>query len=306
MSYEFLKSILDTIIDNIAVTDQSGTIVFVNKSWIEFGLRNGIPETKNWIGSNYFRVCSPTINNQDTQCLDIIDGFRKILNYQQKEVHFEYPCHSPQEKRWFLMRITSFQLKDQRFIVMSHTDITQRKLAQEHIIHISHVDDLTKLYNRRYFNEFFTNEWKRCIRGQNPISLALADIDYFKRLNDTFGHNAGDGCLKTISEIMERHTQRPSDLCARYGGDEFVILHGNSTLDESMTPIKKLANEITKCEIPNPESPIRSFVSVSIGLATTFPKANSNKEDFIKAADKLLYSAKQLGRNRIESAIIDL
>ncbi|MES9851387.1 MAG: sensor domain-containing diguanylate cyclase [Candidatus Thiodiazotropha sp. L084R] len=293
----FHNSILDTITDHIAVLDKSGVIVYVNKSWIEFGLNNGLSTQKEWLGVNYIENCKINIEDDTPLLAEVIQD---ILENRRSNYYLEYPCHSDTEQRWFLMRVTRFFSENELFIIIEHTNITERKLAEEHVIRLSQIDSLTGLANRRYFDDFFDSEWKRCTRSEMPISLAMIDIDYFKLLNDFSGHRAGDKCLKEISDILKNYTKRPTDICSRYGGDEFMIVYGNTVQDESLVLMLKLMDEIKKLEIPNPNSPINNTISVSIGLVTTYPDVDSNIEELIQASDRLLYKAKEGGRNYIE------
>ncbi|MCG7903976.1 sensor domain-containing diguanylate cyclase [Candidatus Thiodiazotropha endoloripes] len=300
-TFDFLNLVLDTITDHIAVIDDQGTIIYVNKSWIDFGLSNGIPENTEWVGVNYFDACAPRDGAEE---LSVKSDIEDVINGKTRSFYHEYPCHSPTEKRWFQMRVNALEFDKSRIVIIDHSNITERKIAEEQALYLSRIDSLTGLSNRRHFDDFLTDEWKRCIRSQMPITMAMIDIDFFKHLNDSSGHHAGDECLETISDIMKEFAKRPSDVCARYGGDEFVIVYGNSAMDESLVLMLKLMDTIRKKEIPNPDSPISSNITVSIGLATAYPDIDSTEEDIIKAADTLLYKAKDGGRDHIEFATI--
>ncbi|MEW8240155.1 MAG: diguanylate cyclase [Candidatus Thiodiazotropha taylori] len=300
-TFDFLKVVLDTITDHISVIDDQGTIIYVNKSWIEFGSSNGIPQDTEWVGINYFDACAP---REDPETMAVKSNIEAVINGKSSSYYHEYPCHSPLEDRWFLMRVTSLEFNGSRIVVIAHSNITERKDAEQQALHLSITDSLTGLSNRRHFDKFLTDEWKRCIRSQMPITLAMIDVDFFKHLNDSHGHHAGDECLGIISDILKEFAKRPSDVCARYGGDEFVIVYGNSAMDESLVLMLKLMDTIRKQEIPNPDSPISSTITVSIGLATAYPGIDSTEEEIIQAADKLLYKAKDGGRDHIEFATL--
>ena len=300
-TFDFLKLVLDTLTDHIAVIDDQGTIVYVNKSWLDFGHSNGVDRNTKWVGSNYFDACG---SQENTDGMKARTGIESVISGAKKAFYYEYPCHTSTGKRWFLMRVNGIEHGSSRIAIIDHSNITERKIAEQQAVHLSRTDSLTGLSNRRHFDEFLANEWKRCIRSQMPITLAMIDIDFFKHLNDSLGHHAGDESLEIISGIMKQFAKRPSDVCARYGGDEFVVVYGNSAMDESLVVILKLMDSIRKKEIPNPESPISSSVTVSIGLATAYPGLDSTEEDIIKAADRLLYKAKDAGRDHIEFATI--
>ena len=132
-----------------------------------------------------------------------------------------------------------------------------------------------------------------------PISLAIVDLDHFKLLNDTYGHQAGDSCLKSIGQVLKTFATRPGDLCARYGGEEFAIVYGNTHLDKAQILINKLLDDIRLLNIANEKSPTLPILTASIGLSTMHPNKENNESELIKEADELLYSAKNNGRNQV-------
>jgi len=297
-SSAFLKSVLDTITEHVVVIDRNGDIQYVNRSWVRFGRDNncliGV-----WDGINYLAACEKSAAMGDEFGLEAGEGIKKIIAGEQEGFYFEYPCHSPAEIRWFVMRVTSFQLEENVYYVISHQNITERKLAEEKVLSLSRLDGLTNIANRRYFDEFFHNEWERCARLNMPISLAIIDVDYFKLLNDTYGHLVGDECLKKIGNTLKRFSRRPGDICARYGGEEFSMVFGNLGIDASLDIVNKLLEAIRELKIPNEKSPISPTITVSIGLATMHPRDHIDEKQLITIADKLLYAAKDSGRNRI-------
>ncbi|MBC8237749.1 MAG: sensor domain-containing diguanylate cyclase [Helicobacteraceae bacterium] len=299
-SYEFLKSVLDTITEHIVVIDEKGDILFVNKSWSSFGQDNSCAINDSWNGINYLEECDRAAAMGDNFGVEAGKGIRSIINTDEESFYFEYPCHSPKEKRWFMMHVTSFFMEDANCFVISHQNITERKLAEEKVLNQSRIDGLTDIPNRRYFNEFLDEEWKRCRRLGLPISLVIIDLDHFKLLNDTYGHQAGDECLQSVGKILKEFGgARPGDLCARYGGEEFAIVYGNTTLDEAKILASKLLDEIRSLNIPNEKSLLLPTLTASIGLATMYPNENNSETLLIKKSDELLYSAKENGRNQI-------
>jgi diguanylate cyclase (GGDEF)-like protein/PAS domain S-box-containing protein len=300
-SREFLRLVLDSITEQIAVIDSAGDIQFVNKSWMFFGSRNAGVIGDKWVGVNYLEECDKASSTGDDYGTNAGKGIRGVIDKRQSIFYFEYPCHSPGEKRWFMMRVTSFDLAGKEYFVISHQNITERKLAEEAVENMAKIDGLTGIYNRRTFDEFLDNEWRRCLRFKKPICLAIIDLDHFKLLNDTYGHQMGDECLVKIGELLKLFSNRPSDLCSRYGGEEFAIIWGDSTLEQAKQLSDRLLKEIIDLNIPNTNSPTEKYVTASIGLAEMVPDRESKTNDLIAKADGMLYKAKELGRNQVVS-----
>lgn len=297
-SYSFSKLILDSIREQIVVIDQGGKILFCNRAWVEFGEKNGYL-SKYWLGTNYLKACDDAAASGDELGKTAAHGIREVIAKRVDEFYLEYPCHSPDEKRWFMMRVTPLFWEGAGYLVVSHRNITERKMIEEQIVNLSRLDGLTNITNRKYFDEFLDEEWRRCARLNLPITLALLDVDHFKLLNDYYGHQAGDDCLIKIGEAMSKIINRPSDLSARFGGDEFSLTFGNTTIEQALVLINKLVKDIHDLKIPNEQSPTNPLVTVSIGLGMMKPNRENNIKDLISLADKHLYLAKDLGRNRV-------
>ena len=170
-----------------------------------------------------------------------------------------------------------------------------RRNAADHLM--AETDPLTRLANRRKFDEAFNEEWNRCQRLGSPLSLIMADVDHFKEYNDTYGHKAGDLCLCRIAEILQNHTRRTGELAARYGGEEFTVLLPHLDAAGAFS----LAETIRKTiGWPAKDKAGRSGreITISMGIATTIPREEEKPENLILAADKAMYEAKRSGRNR--------
>jgi diguanylate cyclase (GGDEF)-like protein/PAS domain S-box-containing protein len=299
-SNEFLRQILDSITEHIVVIDNSGDIQFVNRSWTTFGNKNACLIKKDWNGINYIDECNKAAGMGDKIGSKASKGIKNVINHKQSIFYLEYPCHSPQEKRWFMMRVTPLILSDKDYFVISHHNITERKLAEEDVEKAAKIDGLTNIPNRRTFDEFFYNEWRRCRRLKKPISVALIDIDHFKILNDTYGHQSGDKCLIQVGKVLANFANRPGDICARYGGEEFALVWGDTTPKQARALAKKVLKRIVDLKIANKYSTTANHLTASIGLATVTPKKKSKPIKVISKADKMLYKAKERGRNRVE------
>ncbi len=297
-TFEFLKLLIDSISEHMVVIDQYGEIQFTNKAWDKFSQDNECVTISDWIGTNYLISCDQAAEMGDDHASKAASGIRQVINGLDS-FYLEYPCHSPDEKRWFMMRATPFDYENTPYIIISHQNITERKLAEEQVTLLSRQDGLTGLANRRCFDEFLLTEWSRCSRLNFPITVAMLDLDHFKMLNDTYGHQSGDDCLVKISKVLAEFANRPGDICARYGGEEFVLVFGNSTTEQLTDIINDLQSKIRELKIPNENAPTSQYVTASIGVKTMVPDRNSSEKELLKAADKLLYSAKENGRNRV-------
>jgi len=169
------------------------------------------------------------------------------------------------------------------------------------IEHLSMIDQLTNIPNRRSFDDRLYMEWKQAVREQTPISILMIDLDNFKNINDTQGHQRGDVVLKTIAEVFPRSFKRPGDFAARWGGEEFAVLLPNTQMDGAMDIAEKIRSDVESTAIAF-ENGSSSTVTVSIGVNSLVPAKDSSVDAFISGADKALYAAKDAGRNRIISA----
>jgi diguanylate cyclase (GGDEF)-like protein len=285
--------------DRIVVTDANGLIRFVNRAWTAFGQQNQCSITSDWTNINYLHVCDAAAASGDDFGLNASNGIRQLFNDRNGVFSLEYPCHSPVEKRWFLMTARYMEYQGAPFFLITHKDTTRRKLAENALEELSRKDGLTGLANRRAFDEFFDSEWSRCARQKQPLTLALIDIDHFKLVNDHYGHQAGDDCLVKIAAFMTSQKNRPGDMCARYGGEEFAYVFGNTTSENALLVINQLLKGVRHLGIPNAESPVDTVVTVSAGLATIYPDATVDKKTLIESADQQLYLAKSRGRNQV-------
>jgi len=173
------------------------------------------------------------------------------------------------------------------------------KSANEKLEHLSFHDGLTGLANRRRFDMALSDELRRLRRSSGPLSLLIIDIDYFKNYNDTLGHVAGDECLRKVALFLDGLVRRAPDLAARYGGEEFSVI----LPDVDGVSAEKIASNVREgilnLEIEHPSSEIESYVSVSIGAITINVDTSYSPQDIVDKADKLLYKAKEAGRNRV-------
>lgn len=299
ISHEFLSLILDSVSENIAVINETGQIVYVNKPWLTYGLDNQCASPTNNKVENYLDICDLAAATGDEFGAVASKGIRSVISKQNSKFYFEYPCHSPEVKRWFMMRVTPFTTSQKPYFVITHQDVTERKLAEEEIENLALLDGLTNIPNRRAVDKFFNAEWHRCARFNQPICFAIIDLDHFKKLNDHYGHQYGDTSLKEVGKLLKQLTKRPSDICARYGGEEFAIVLGNTQMTQAVTLLESLLQRIIELNIPHSQSTTHEYLTASIGLAEMTAEKNITESDLIKQADIMLYKAKNAGRNTL-------
>lgn len=160
-------------------------------------------------------------------------------------------------------------------------------------------DELTGLYNYRYFLEQLENIWLKCMENQTEISLAMIDIDFFKKYNDYYGHQEGNNCISKVSDILKNNTQCQGGFVARYGGEEFVVVMPDTGASEAKKIAENLRSLVEQSNIEHIKSQLYRYVTISIGVATMIPKKGVTFDTLIKRSDYVLYEVKKAGRNRV-------
>lgn len=168
--------------------------------------------------------------------------------------------------------------------------------ANQELKRLSASDGLTGIANRRFFDEYLSREWRRARRGSGQISLLMCDVDHFKAFNDTYGHQAGDDCLRQIAKNLSNGMERAADIACRYGGEEFAIVLPDTPLAGARIVAEKIRLSTQALNLAHDGSPY-SLVTLSIGLATLAPTSLDGHQKLIEAADRALYRAKSIGRN---------
>ncbi|MGC2049381.1 MAG: diguanylate cyclase [Gallionella sp.] len=174
----------------------------------------------------------------------------------------------------------------------------QLNVANQELHRVSVTDGLTGIPNRRVFDELLVREWRRCARLHKPISVVMLDVDYFKKFNDRYGHQAGDQCLKAAAKVIASAVPRASDLAARYGGEEFVLILSETDAEGARAVANRIREQVAGLKVPNEDSPHR-YVTLSCGISTVLPSDNMPVEKLVKSADNALYMAKKQGRNTV-------
>jgi diguanylate cyclase (GGDEF)-like protein len=169
---------------------------------------------------------------------------------------------------------------------------------------LSNIDSLTGVGNRRKFDNFLDLEWRRCVRGSLGMAVIMLDIDHFKLYNDHFGHGPGDECLKRIASTLQNSLLRSTDLLARYGGEEFAVILPQVERNGTERVAEKMRIHVESLKVLHPKSKTADIVTISLGCASIFPTRGGSPTPLLESADKMLYAAKEAGRNQFKSCII--
>ncbi|WP_166241028.1 sensor domain-containing diguanylate cyclase [Paenibacillus turpanensis] len=260
--------------------DSAGKIDLCNKKMVDlFGL-----ESTQIMGQYFWKIEKLVVNKE---ALKIFQLLHDDIEHKNGELELEMSG----EVHCFI--IDSYALKDNGLIsgkMIVLRDISERKEMEQQLLELSITDELTKLHNRRYFDQKFKEEIIRSERYHHPLSLILVDLDHFKRINDTYGHSMGDEVLKRVASAL-RESVRLTDLCARMGGEEFVVLLPETDATEAFI----VANRISECIR---ELAFEGFrITASLGVTTHLHDFHNQK--MIDAADQALYLAKESGRNQV-------
>ncbi|MBE9045195.1 diguanylate cyclase [Pleurocapsales cyanobacterium LEGE 10410] len=183
---------------------------------------------------------------------------------------------------------------------LARCQIVEEKLLQlnQKLGKLATIDSLTQIANRRTFEEALIREWQRGQREKQDLSLIICDIDHFKLYNDTYGHQAGDVCLRKVAQAILNTVMRPADLVARYGGEEFVVILPQTPANNALKVAEKIRLQIEQLSLPHPQSSVSDRVSISLGVTSVVPQPKYTRKQLLFTADKALYQAKKQGRNR--------
>jgi diguanylate cyclase (GGDEF)-like protein len=189
-----------------------------------------------------------------------------------------------------------------RLLQQSHL-YKQLEEANQVLQHLAVSDSLTRVANRRRFDEYLDQAWWQMARERTPLSLVLCDIDFFKTYNDTYGHQAGDDCLRQVAKAISRAVGRPADLVARYGGEEFAVILPSTKTEGAVQVAEEIQTEVKALELTHTNSQISKYITLSLGVASTIPGHASSPATLIAAADQALYQAKAEGRDTLRIAM---
>ena len=234
---------------------------------------------------------------------DLLQMMAAVGSQLGQFVKRKYAEKELQEAEASIRTLYEQEKRQSQILVQQNIALEQTKLELEAANHalqrLASVDGLTQIANRRCFDKTLQSEWLRMARNQEPISLILLDLDFFKFYNDHYGHQGGDECLKKVAEILDLNAQRGGDLPARYGGEEFAVILSQTDAQGAMRVAESICSDLKAQAIPHALSKVNKCVTASIGIASAVPNPELSVEWLIGEADRSLYQAKLEGRDRI-------
>ncbi len=192
-------------------------------------------------------------------------------------------------------RVRRARAREQELLRLVQERTEQLEEANRRLEELSFLDALTDVANRRQFEQILDLEWRRAVRSTAPLSLILADIDHFKQFNDSYGHQAGDRCLRDVATLLDSIVQRAGDQVARYGGEEFAAMLPETDAEGAEQIAERMRRAVETLETGGGK------VTVSIGVATMVAGETRTAESLVAAADAALYDAKRAGRNAVRA-----
>lgn len=301
---ELLKLIMENNPFSIFWKDRNLKYLGCNQRFLEMAGFNSVDEV---IGKTDFDMPWGIDNEVGAEACRSSDA--RVISSGLEEMHIVEKIKNNNEELW--TDTSKVPIRDQKGEVIGVLcvleDITSRKLIEQSLEQanadlkrLSRTDGLTQISNRRYFDEQISIEWSRAQRNNDEIAIILFDVDYFKQVNDNFGHPVGDTMLTKIAETALTSLKRPTDLIARYGGEEFIILLPGSDIQGALTLAENIRVSIENLELVVGENIAQ--VTISCGVASSFPAKKGTITQLISSADKALYRAKSDGRNRVEKS----
>lgn len=297
--------LLDSIEVGIAVLDRNFNV----QVWNKFLENHGAKKAEAIIGDSLFSHFPEIEEKWLRTKVDPVFNLKSpvFIIWEQRPYLFKFGCNRPvtSAAEFMYQNVTMFPIVDkrgnvERFCMLVY-DVTEQALGKRGMEHLneelktaSRVDGLTGLYNRRYWQERFDEMHKLCVRREKPSTALMLDIDHFKRINDTYGHQAGDKVIKMLAALIKRCV-RETDLAGRYGGEEFAIILNDSSVEDAKIVAERI-RQLAQRLVVEHEGESISF-TVSLGLAQFSPDFKGAMA-WLECADQALYEAKENGRNQ--------
>ncbi|CAA9584174.1 MAG: diguanylate cyclase/phosphodiesterase (GGDEF & EAL domains) with PAS/PAC sensor(s) [uncultured Truepera sp.] len=278
-----LQAVLDTLPEHVAIVTGGGTVSLVNEAWRRFGRENGGCPEHIGVASNYFEVCQRATGSARSEARAALHGMQAVMGGALPQFSLEYACKTPTELLWFKVTVTPLFSGS---VIVSHANVSEQK----RYVDMAYTDPLTGVANRRLFMDFATQALAAAARNGHQVALVMADLNGFKGVNDSYGHDVGDALLVAFAERL-RGVFRRGDVVARLGGDEFAAvlsLRNTAALNDALIRDLRHLNEPYALRG-------RTFeVKTSLGVAL-FPRHSGDLRSLLRCVDAALYQAKRRG-----------
>jgi diguanylate cyclase (GGDEF)-like protein/PAS domain S-box-containing protein len=290
----FQQTVFDSLSEQVAVLDRHGVIVQVNAAWRLAAANNSGVDANGFLGGNYLALLD-AISGQDREAVRAAtEGIGLVASGAVTHFQLQNPFFSTREQRWFLIRVTPVRDIEERMVI-SHDDVSSLKAAELASWTLANIDALTGALSRRNFVHLAEQELERSTRYALPLMLLMLDLDHFKRINDKWGHAAGDavlqGFVKTATGVL-----RESDLIGRIGGEEFAVLLPNTSLEGGRALAQRIIDSVRVSSV----QVACATISYTVSIGAICSSKESTFATLLGLADSALYRAKGAGRDRLD------
>lgn len=294
-SLDLSAAAIDAIPAHLAVLDETGVIVLTNAAWNEFATRNGLTCPRHGVGTSYLAACDAAQGEGAEMAHAFARDLRALLRGERDQIPpVSYACGAEGEERWF--SVQACRLPQGGGAVVFHTDVTvlqrELQLVRRQALH----DPLTGLPNRTLLHDRLQQALRQAQRTRTMVGLLLMDLDNFKTVNDTHGHDAGDELLVRVASRMKDRLRR-GDTLARLGGDEFAAVLPNISGAAELRLVADALLKVATAPLVFRQATLQPRMSVGCAL---YPTAGLCAEHLLRCADRAMYRAKSHGGDRIE------
>lgn len=288
---QFQHAVFDSVSAQIAVLDESGTILQTNMAWQNYAASLGY---MNSVGQNYLAMLPGLVSKNQHVGHLVALGMAAVAASDVPYFYAPEPVQCPCGKCWFTIKITPVRDAAQRMVV-THEDVTELKRAQLATLALANMDSLTGAASRQHFMSLAEQELSRSLRYQLPLVVLMLDLDHFKDVNDTYGHQGGDAVLMGFVQTVQK-VLRESDVIGRIGGEEFAVLLPNTTQEGGLALAQRILAEVRSNRVEFDGKSIACTVSIGVGCLSGLMTFSALLAD----CDAALYRAKNSGRDRLE------
>jgi diguanylate cyclase (GGDEF)-like protein/PAS domain S-box-containing protein len=308
MEFNFAANLMQFLVVPTFVLDNKGKVLIWNKACERLtgvAAADIIGTTEHWRAFyEEPRACLADLIVQNRLAeIDALYVVHDDPTGQAYGVHAENWCVMPNQGKQLYLAIDAGPIFDHAgqlvAVVETLRDITVQKRAQTALEGLAYLDGLTGIYNRRAFDEKLEMEWERSSRDQTNLALIMIDVDFFKRYNDSYGHQMGDACLKQIATALSTVVARPQDAVARYGGEEFAVILPGCDQAGILIVGERIREHIAELKIPHHANEASEYATVSMGASFCVATPGADMSELVALADAALYQAKTTGRDRL-------